>query len=350
VATPPAKVSLFFSVHDCEGNPVPDLVEEDFRISEDGNQVSLFESQAEIRPRSLFFRSNILLLLDVSGSMQQGDAMSSLKRAGASFVQSLLATPEARADYRIGLWAFDGRERITRVVGFTNDTSVLSTGIDTIDRYGVDASTNLHGALLDAFPLLNSVERENQNIDIQFGVIVVFTDGTDQAGRVSQESALSTVRSAVDMRGGERFVFTVGLGGEIDEDFLREAGVHGFEWASDVDQVTSAFGRIAERIEAQTQGYYLLEYCTPKRAGTHQLQLDLEVNGQRDTIGHEEFSAQGFGANCRVGDDPEIPPITQTTTCSVSPFSRDGRRVPGLWFLLVVSVVASFKLRRMGAR
>ena len=341
-AAQPAKVSLFFSVNDCQGNPIVGLSEEHFSISEDGREVSQFESQAQIQPRSLFFRANVALLIDVSGSMQASGSMRGLKRAATAFVASLLGDTEARGYNRVGVFAFDGRPDLVTLVDFTNDRMALERGINSLDTTGRDSSTNLHGALINGLSQLQREEERNRNIDVQIGGLVVFTDGTDQASRVSAAAALSRVQEDVNSEEHDRFAFSVGLGGEVDEEFLRDVGVHGFEWATEISDVTEAFERIAARIRDRTHGYYLLEYCTPKRAGTHQLHLELISGGSADALASGSFDASGFGPGCVVGR-VEPTRASQQVSCQIVPASDDHAF---LWFaLFLVSCLLTMRRR-----
>ncbi len=138
---------------------------------------------------------------------------------------------------------------------------------------------------------------------LRFGTLVVFTDGTDRAARVSREKALETVEgSAMD-------VFAIGVGSEIDEGTLSDFGVSGYVLAENSGALVNAFDVIGDRILAFTQRYYLLSYCSPSRAGTHLVTIRA-VDPKSEHTGEltYEFDAKKFGPKC----DPEQPPPFDT--------------------------------------
>jgi len=60
---------------------------------------------------------------------------------------------------------------------------------------------------------------------------------------------------------------------------------------------------VATRIEAAGRKFYLLSYCSPSRAGKHQLRVDVHFRGKVGSLVHE-FDARGFAPNC----DPNLKP------------------------------------------
>lgn len=94
-------------------------------------------------------------------------------------------------------------------------------------------------------------------------------------------------------------MFTIGLGGEIDEVILSSFGKNGFEMAADSLELKSSFLAVAEQLERQANSYYVLEYCSPKRAGEHSLEL---VALHEEVFGSFEatFSADGFTGGCTI--------------------------------------------------
>ncbi len=94
-------------------------------------------------------------------------------------------------------------------------------------------------------------------------------------------------------------MFTIGLGGEIDQEVLKSFGKDGFELAEDSLALNETFLAVAERLEAESNSYYVLEYCSPKRSGQHTLELRAiyeDMFGSFET----EFSAEGFTGGCSV--------------------------------------------------
>ena len=65
-----------------------------------------------------------------------------------------------------------------------------------------------------------------------------------------------------------------------------------------------SFDKIAERIAGYSKRFYLLSYCSPARAGEHELTVEpVTAEGKRGTVSYR-FTAAGFGPNC----DPNRKP------------------------------------------
>jgi hypothetical protein len=107
-------------------------------------------------------------------------------------------------------------------------------------------------------------------------------------------------------------VFAIGLGAEIKAEQLREIGKNGTTMAADRGAVVKAFDTIGARIEASTKSYYLLSYCSPARAGKHEVRIEAVAKlGNDEQTGdlRSEFDATGFTPNC----DPNTPPTFDVT-------------------------------------
>jgi hypothetical protein len=111
-------------------------------------------------------------------------------------------------------------------------------------------------------------------------------------------------------------VFAIGLGEELSEEDLDTLGRSGSAMATDPSAVASAFEAVADRVEAVTRSYYLLSYCSPARAGTHEVRVEAVVTTrEKDKVKEKtgslttEFDAEGFGPDC----DPNREPSFDTT-------------------------------------
>lgn len=311
----PALVSIFFSVDTCAGEPVADLTADRFTVLEDGKTVSSFESQQQIQPRSQKMRMYSVLLLDLSGSVLRSGDYPKLRAAADAFLDKLFETDGDL--HRVAIYAFDGRKDLTPVVGFTSDRNALKAGLDSLEvtecqqtsdcaSYAdrrtcagwrcVDDSTNLYGAVVSGVNVVDSALADDAEVALRQGALVVFTDGTDQAARVEETTAVNAVR------GASSAVFTVGLGGEIDADVLAALGRDGFYPAANADQLSDAFSQVASRLTSLARRYYLLEYCSPKRNGKHELVIraSLPRDGAEPLTGSltTEFDATGFESGC----------------------------------------------------
>lgn len=292
----PANVSVLFQVTTSEGRPVPGLTVEDFTILENGEPISGFEAARAIVPKPGKFVSRTVLVLDLSGSVLNANSLPALKDAARSFVAAALpATGSSEAE--VGIWWFDGAANLHQLSAFSTDRATLLTAIDRIaPGISKDVSTNLNGAVINAVELAaaRSAEDERKGL-ISSNAVVLFTDGTDRAARRTDQEALA----AVARHEKEVSVYTIGLGSEIRESSLKSIGVDGFAFARDVSELTSAFATVGANVRDEANSYYLLEYCSPKRAGTN----TVKIQAARDALSGSlstTFSAAGFGGGCTV--------------------------------------------------
>jgi VWFA-related protein len=290
----PSNVALYFAVETRDGKPVPGLTAEMFRIFEDGQLISPFESKQTILNPEVAVVHFSVLLMDLSGSITESGSLPALIEAAATFADRVTRS------HQIAVYGFDGGASLIPVVEFTNRASVVKAGLKKLERHKVkDPSTNLNGAVVEAVRVLEQ-QMGKANQPLRFGTLVVFTDGTDRAHRVSEAQMFG----ALDAAGVN--VFAIGLGGEISAEQLRRLSRTGFVRANDQAQIGVAFDEVASLIEAAARKFYLLSYCSPSRAGTHELTVEAMSTDRSGSLTHS-FSADGFGPNCDPGAKPSFP-------------------------------------------
>ena len=161
----------------------------------------------------------------------------------------------------------------------------------------MDDSTNLNGALVSTLSLLQA-QLSASDVAWKDGAVVLFTDGTDQAARVSSATAQQAVLSS------SQHVFTVGLGGEVDERALQGLGKDGYWPVARAEQLDAAFVEIAGRVARLANRFYVLEYCSPKRNGTHTLKVVATIDSPKDGVLTGsltgQFDATGFSSGCEL--------------------------------------------------
>lgn len=289
----PSNVALYFSVETSSGGPVPGLKAKDFRIYEDGRLISPYESNQTILNPEMAVVHYVVLLLDLSGSITESGSLPTLMDAAGAFVDRIVENKSAH----LAIYGFDGSEDIHPVIGFTRNAAAAKAALARLRKHRPrDPSTNLNGAVLASTQVLERrLEKSSQ--PLRFATLVAFTDGTDRAHRVSDDEMLSTL-AETDVN-----VFAIGLGGEISPSQLGDLGGAGFVLAEGQDNLMTAFNHIAELIEGAARKFYLLSYCSPARAGSHQLRISAVVAGQSGSLAHE-FDATGFKPGC----DPKTKP------------------------------------------
>lgn len=292
----PANVAVYFSVETRDGDPVADLIASDFRIYEDGSLVSVDESRQTIVNPEVAAAHYTVLLVDMSASVTESDKLELIVRAATDFVS------EVEAYQKVAVYAFDGSRRIHPIQPFTKDGQRTSQGLMRLaDFQTKDPSTNLHGAVVQALSILDK-GLSHASVPLRFGTLVVFTDGTDRAARVSEQEMLDAIEAS------EHSVFAIGVGNEIDDSTLSRIGESGYIRVEDTASIADAFREIGDRIVGFTRRYYLLSYCSPARAGKHTVTVEAVADKATGTLDYE-FDAGGFSAGC----DPSRPPPFDTS-------------------------------------
>jgi len=294
----PSNVVVYFKVQNGR-DPVGGLTADAFKIYEDGDLVSQYESKQTILNPEVAASHYTLLLVDMSGSITDSGAVDTLVDAASSFADRV----EGQKQQRVAVYAFSGDEHLHPIMPFTT-AGGAKAGVKALAGYKpADPSTNLNGAIIEGLSELDKALKTAPN-PLRFGTLVVFTDGSDRARRVKWED----VRKALNATPYE--VFAIGLGAEMDDAQLGAIGKDGFAKAADKTVVSKAFDDIAARIEAQTKAYYLLSYCSPARAGKHKLTVEAHVklpNGDSASGSlDDQFDATGFGVGCDPNQRPNF--------------------------------------------
>lgn len=300
----PNNVWVFFTVEQGE-EPVAGLTADDFAIYEDDKLVSPFESQQVIQNPEVAAVMYTHLLLDMSGSITESGESDAVVEAAHKFSERVGATQ------KVGVSAFDGSEDIIPVVRFTEAKGSVDGGLDGLRSFEPkDPSTNLHGAVIQGLETLRKALDKDKR-PLKFGTLVIFTDGTDRAHRVTAEE----MQEVMDLEDYADFeIYVIGVGAEIEEAALSDIGRDGTELATEDAKVEEAFTRVADRIDAHAKRFYLLSYCTPSRSGTHTVRIEARAsdeNGKNTRKGSLEypFDADAFGPppKCDPNRKPDFP-------------------------------------------
>ena len=290
----PSNVALYFAVETSDGQPVGGLQAESFQIYEDDQLIFPFESKQTILNPEVAVEHFTLLLLDLSGSITESGSMHTLMAAAGGFAEKITRT------HKMAVYGFDGSTQLTPVVGFTSSPGAVTSGLAAVAaRKSKDPSTNLNGAVVEAIKVLEQALSRSQKA-LRFGTLIVFTDGTDRAYRVTEEEMHKALDEA------NLNVFAIGLGVEISQGQLARLGRHGFVKADQEGNIGAAFDQVAARIDAASLKFYLLSYCSPSRAGKHQLRVKAASQGNSGSLSYE-FDAAGFGPNCDPNRKPNFP-------------------------------------------
>ena len=240
--------------------------------------VSPTESAMRVQKRKAIphrFKLKTVLMLDTSPSVEQH--LEQIKQAAIILVENMTAQQE------IALYEFS--EKPVLLQDFTDDAEVLKEAIRKISL-GFP-TTNLYGSIIAGTARWEDIYTTTE---VQQGFLVILTDGSDSQGSYTLSEALSAR--------GNKNIYTIGLGNEIDPDVLQELGNAGFFQIADVsrlaDQLTERFIEIQNRIVSFADSFYWLRYLSPKRGDRdHTLALSVKGNQINYTI-EGTFNSRNF--------------------------------------------------------
>ncbi|MCP4604353.1 MAG: VWA domain-containing protein [Proteobacteria bacterium] len=287
----PSNVVVYFTVDRKDGEPVAGMTADQFHIYEDGKLISTFESQQTILNPEVSTVRYTLLLLDMSRSVTESGQVPLIQEAVSAFIAGV------GEQEKVAIYAFDGRAEIQPIAQFGTGTGQLSGRNGRLSSWKTeDPSTNLNGAIIEAVKVLDEA-RESSDVPLRFGTLVVFTDGTDRAHRATSRQAIDAAQKS------DIGIYVIGIGGEVDQEEMEHLGRDGFVHVSNREAVVQAFEQVGAQIQKLGSRFYLLSYCSPSRAGEHQLQVEAVSGEDKGRISYE-FNAEGFEPDC----DPNTPP------------------------------------------
>ena len=274
----PSFVNILFQVIDSDNWGVTSLTTEHFEVREDDQVVSPTESAMRVQKREAIphtFKLKTVLMLDTSTSVKEH--LEQIKQAAIILVENMAEEQE------IALYEFS--EKPVLLQDFTGDVAALTKAIREI-RLGFP-TTNLYGSIITGTRRWADIFTTSE---VQQGFLVILTDGSDTQGSYTLSEALSAR--------GNKNIYTIGLGNEIDPEVLKELGNAGFFQISDVsklaDQLAERFIEIQKRIVSFADSFYWLRYLSPRRGDReHTLALSVKGNEVNYTI-EGTFNSRDF--------------------------------------------------------
>lgn len=279
----PNVVRLFFEAEDCNGIGLTEKDVHDFLVTEGSDDITVSESSRVMLNNFDVYEIRTLLLFDLSGSLQESGSLPSVQEAARSFVNDQVWSQP------VAIYGFDGRAQIQLLQDFSTDAVALNETIAALGDFETqDRSTNLNGALNEAITLFEN--RRAAVGEAKFhGSVVLFTDGKDQSGRVTDEEIEARLTET------NHAAYSIGFGSDIDAAQLADLSPNGSWLAPNASDVFDAFQAAGSALRNQANSKYALAYCTPKRNGTHTVKIDLV-----ESVGtfEAEFVADGFTGEC----------------------------------------------------
>jgi VWFA-related protein len=249
-------VNLFVTVRDRQGQPVPNLTRDDFRVFEDGRLQKI-----EHFARDTSLPLSIALLLDTSGS--QRNLLAAEQDAALRFLESTL-----RAGDEAMVVTFDLDVSLPQE--FTSDRSALERAVRRARIRMPDQTQRAPGASPGGTVLYDAIARTcRERLAQRSGrkALVIITDAEDTGSRISRDEALQIAQQHDAILHFVLITQRAGFGfGKRNEATARKlAGETGGRvvaaaYAADLGP---AFDQIAEELRSQ----YILGYTPANRAG-----------------------------------------------------------------------------------
>ncbi len=292
--------SMVFQAKSEDGNfPISGLDNSDF-YSMYENGIHINESKLAVSQESKTVSNQILLLLDFSGSIvddcSEVNASTSttnlcyqIVNSSKQFIDQIVSENQTMAIYY-----FNSKSQIqalwtSSISGTTDDKEGLKSSLDNLysDSWREENlegfnHTNLYGAVSDSTAVvcrwlddcdrtgdINIETKENQN----FATVVVFTDGRDTVGRVTESEMLAQLALYQE----NYYYYTIGLG-DVDDDVLESIGTSGYLKATQTDKLDVEFNKLGEQLSAFGNSFYKIDYCPAQQAGI--IDLNIKVNDQ----------------------------------------------------------------------
>ncbi|MBF0621496.1 MAG: VWA domain-containing protein [Magnetococcales bacterium] len=236
-----------------------------------------------------------VLVLDISTSLTQDD-LDDLKTSAISFIEKHFSDTLTAVNREMAIYTFDDTVYLT--ADFSSDADSLTDAVNGISR-GM-SSTNLYGALETALDSFDNMLEPNDtgSYDLEYGFVILITDGVDNTD-------LTTLSDVITAR-GDKEVFTIGVGDDVDETVLSQiaqtsdqaelTGEESVFSLTDYTDLDTALDTIYSRINNYADGMYLLNYQSPKRDSSHTLSLAITDNEYTGTDAElsDSFDADSF--------------------------------------------------------
>jgi hypothetical protein len=280
----PSNIAVYFTVDTTRGDPVADLTPADFHIYEDGQPVSVFESQQTILQPEVAAAHYTLLLVDMSGSVVGSPDMDKVVAGAASFAQ------QVGRYQKLGIYAFDGSPHVTQVVPFRRRGSAGHLArVRGIPVQGSLDESQRRGGRGDQDP-----RPPDEPVDGPAALwnLVVFTDGTDHAARVSRD-ALHAALGEVDVE-----VYAIAVGAEVNDQEIRAIGRNGTFTSKNPADIRRGFDEIGRASRASRGATTCCRTARLRARAQHNVEIEAVKGRMRGRLGYD-FKADGFRSQLR---------------------------------------------------
>lgn len=309
-------VTAYATVIDDENQPITGLGQEHFSLSEDGAPVPVLDVSPATQP------SNIVLVLDTSGSMAFQGKIEAVQTAAASFVSRL-----AEED-QVAIITFNESADILKEL---SGEQLAATSIIDLLTVAPGTGTCLYDAAYKATILATTAPQGRR-------AVILLTDGVDEMP--DAPGVTCSAHSAEDVialaSGGTTRspIYTIGIGSDANAEELAQIA----EQTGGTSMLATSPGQIEglfEAISQQLKSQYALTYRSTTTSGEqHSLGLTVTLDGvasvdQRDFILPEPVllivtslnEGDVLAADGTVSPEATITGMTEVASVS---FSLDG--------------------------
>lgn len=249
----PSIITIFFQAKDENQKPLPNLINEQFVVLEDGQDPGLDEAGKEIVPNGeLPYTLKTILMLDVSGSISDTE-LEQMKNA----VETLIIDDDGNSlllpKQEMAIFTFD--EEVHAIQALTNNHATLLSSLQGIvGASGALRATNLYGAVLAGISQWTDIFTTDKIVQ---GNLILITDGKDTTATYSLNSTVEAI--------GNKSTFTIGIGNDTDQSALSKLGKSGNFHVDNFDDLQGALAATTQDITDLANSFYYLHYASPKR-------------------------------------------------------------------------------------
>lgn len=277
-----AHMRLHFSVLDSDGRAISDLRASDFSVRENDIGLNEQESALRILRAQEAISVPVVLLLDMSRSVIRAGSLNRLKQAANIVVSAILPEQE------LAILVFADSTRT--LSNFSSNKESHRSAIESLVQQEGN-STNLFGAMIQAYglwqdgvarPLVGdagvappadafNAPASAASPALVVGMLIAISDGNDTA-------SVASLTEVIDARENKNTLF-LRAGEDLDLVVANQLATLGVLDITDSNaelqqELTATLLRASQLNEA----LYVAEYCSPKRAGEHQLSLSVLRN------------------------------------------------------------------------
>lgn len=292
-----AQVAVFASVTEGE-KPVDGLTESDFDLEEDGVPLDARQVQLTLLPQDGVAEHHLLILVDLSGPVDDPGTRALLVRQLSTFIARV------QARYSVSLFGYDGSPQLTALGTYRRQPNAATPALERLSAIPQkDPSSNLHGAMSTGLNQLTA-NLAQSHAAIGLGTLLVIARGPDLAGRTTRDKLLEEISNS------NHRIVALTTGKWSDEEDADALGPDGHVTATRFENLEEPLSELARTLEDDYGRYYLLSYCSPARAGNRSLLVRVhhaDTDGKRrEAQAYSEFNANGFNGRCNPQTTPRF--------------------------------------------